>query len=79
MDRTVENSSIGLFDMDSKFMKILLVLTSVFLIFVGPTYVSYVLAKVLNLNYFAVIIIGFILFLSGLFLMYFLIKKKIIV
>jgi hypothetical protein len=78
MNRTAENGSIGLFDMDSKFMKILLVLTSVFLIFVGPTYVSYVLAKVLNLNYFAVIIVGFILFLSGLFLMYFLIKKKII-
>ena len=78
MNRTAENGSIGLFDMDSKFLKILLVLTSVFLIFVGPTYVSYVLAKVLNLNYFAVIIVGFILFLSGLFLMYFLIKKKII-
>lgn len=78
MNRTAENGSIGLFDMDSKFVKILLVLTSVFLIFVGPTYVSYVLAKVLNLNYFAVIIVGFILFLSGLFLMYFLIKKKII-
>ena len=78
MNRTAENGSIGLFDMDSKFMKILLVLTSVFLIFVGPTYVSYVLAQVLNLNYFAVIIVGFILFLSGLFLMYFLIKKKII-
>ncbi|HUU86450.1 MAG TPA: hypothetical protein VMX17_01690 [Candidatus Glassbacteria bacterium] len=78
MNRTAENGSIGLFDMDSKFVKILLVLTSVFLIFVGPTYVSYVLAQVLNLNYFAVIIVGFILFLSGLFLMYFLIKKKII-
>jgi len=78
MNRTAENGSIGLFDMDSKFLKILLVLTSVFLIFVGPTYVSYVLAQVLNLNYFAVIIVGFILFLSGLFLMYFLIKKKII-
>ncbi|MCJ7714319.1 hypothetical protein MUO66_07685 [Candidatus Bathyarchaeota archaeon] len=78
MNRTAEKGSIGLFDMDSKFMKILLVLTSVFLIFVGPTYVSYILAEVLNLNYFAAVIVGFILFLSGLLLMYFLIKKKII-
>jgi len=78
MNRNGEDDSMALFDMDSKFMKILLVLTTVFLIFVGPTYVSYVLAKVLNLNYFIVVITGSVLFLSGLFLMYFLIKKKII-
>lgn len=78
MNRNAEDGSMSLFDMDSKFMKILLVLTTVFLIFVGPTYVSYVLAKVLNLNYFIVVITGSILFLSGLFLMYFLIKNKII-
>ncbi len=73
-----EDGSMALFNMDSKFMKILLVLTTVFLLFVGPTYVSYVLAKVLNLNYFIVVITGSALFLSGLFLMYFLIKNKII-
>ena len=78
MNRNAEDGSMSLFDMDSKFMKILLVLTTVFLIFVGPTYVSYVLAKVLNLNYFIVVITGSALFLSGLFLMYFLIKNKII-
>lgn len=78
MNRNGEDGSMALFDMDSKFMKILLVLTTAFLLFVGPTYVSYVLAKVLNLNYFIVVITGSALFLSGLFLMYFLIKNKII-
>ena len=78
MNRTGKDDSMALFDMDSKFIKIMLVLTTVFLIFVGPTYVSYVLAKILNLNYFIVVIAGSLLFLSGLFLMFFLIKKKII-
>ncbi len=73
-----ENDSNGLFGINSKFMKILLVLTTVFLIFAGPTYVSYLLAEVLNLNYLVSVTVGFSLFLLGLFLMYFLVKNKII-
>jgi hypothetical protein len=73
-----ENESMGRFDKDSKFMKILLVLTTVFLIFAGPTYVSYLLSEVFNLNYLAAVTVGFSLFLVGLFLLYFLVKRKII-
>lgn len=73
-----ENISIGSFDLNSKFMKILLVLATVFLIFAGPTYISYLLSEVLNLNYLVSITVGFSLFLIGLFLMYFLVKNKII-
>jgi hypothetical protein len=73
-----ENDSNELVGINSKFMKILLVLTTVFLIFAGPTYVSYLLSEVLNLNYLVSVTVGFSLFLLGLFLMYFLVKNKII-
>ena len=78
MAKNSENDSMGLFDVNSKFMKILLVLTTVFLIFAGPTYVSYLLSEVLNLNYFVAVTVGFSLFLLGLFLIYFLVRNKII-
>ena len=78
MARTSENGSMGLLGLNSKFTKILLILTAVFLIFAGPTYVSYLLSDVLNLNYLVAITVGFSLFLLGLFLMYFLIKNKIV-
>jgi lipid-A-disaccharide synthase-like uncharacterized protein len=73
-----ENDSMGTFDMDSKFLKILLVLTTVFLLFAGPTYISFLLSEVFQLNYLASVFIGFSLFLVGLFLIYFLVRKKII-
>ncbi|MCW3997307.1 MAG: hypothetical protein NWF10_01895 [Candidatus Bathyarchaeota archaeon] len=79
MSMNSENDSMGTFDTDSKFVKILLVLTAVFLIFAGPTYVSYLLSEVFNLNYLAAVTVGFSLFLVGLFLIYFLVKRKIIV
>ena len=78
MAKNSENDSMGLFGVNSKFMKILLVLTTVFLIFAGPTYVSYLLSEVLNLNYFVAVTVGFSLFLLGLFLIYFLVRNKII-
>jgi hypothetical protein len=74
-----ENNGVGIFDLSSKFMRVLLIIVSVFLIFVGPTYVSYLLFEVLNVNYVASIISGFALFIAGLLLMWFLVRKKIIV
>ena len=73
-----ENSKIGNFDLNSKFLRVLLIIISVFLIFAGPTYVSYLLFNILNVNYVASIVSGFALFIVGLFLMWFLIRKKII-
>jgi uncharacterized protein YqhQ len=73
-----ENNTVDRFDIDSKFMRVLLILVSVFLIFVGPTYVSYLLADVLKVNYIASVVSGFALLIVGLFLIWFLIRKKVI-
>ena len=73
-----ENSSVGGFDVSSKFMRVLLIIVSVFLIFAGPTYVSYFLFNILNVNYVASVVSGIALFIAGLLLMLFLIRKKIV-
>jgi hypothetical protein len=63
---------------ESKFTRIALTIVSVFLIFVGPTYVPYLLSDVLKLNYYTSIGIGLVLFIVGLVLLIFLIRKKAI-
>ena len=68
----------GTFDLNSKFMRVLLIIVSVFLIFVGPTYFSYLLTEVLNVNAVASTVTGFALFIVGVLLMLFLIRKKIV-
>ena len=73
-----ENNSIKSIGLNSKFMTILLILSTVFLIFAGPTYVSYFLSEILNLNYIVSTVVGFSLLLLGLFLLYYLIKNKTI-
>ena len=73
-----ENNDVGKFDVSSKFWRVLLIIAAVLLIFAGPTYISYLLFNILNVNYFASIASGFALFIVGLLLMWFLIRKKII-
>jgi hypothetical protein len=73
-----ENSSIGGFDLDSKFWRILMVIVAAFLIFIGPTYVSYLLSDVLRVNYVASVVVGLVLFALGLALIIFLTRKKIL-
>ena len=73
-----ENNNVGKFDVSSKFMRILLVIVTALLIFAGPTYFSYLLSEVLNVSYIASIATGIALFIAGLLLMLFLIRKKII-
>jgi hypothetical protein len=73
-----ENNDVGKFDVSSKFWRILLMIAAVFLIFAGPTYISYLLFNILNVNYVASVVSGFALFIVGLLLMWFLIRKKII-
>ena len=73
-----EDESIGMFDLSSKFMKVFLVIVAAFLVFVGPTYVPYVLVNILNINYVASIVFGFVLLIIGLALVWYLIRKKII-
>ena len=72
----VENEDAG-FAADSKFMRVLLIIVTALLIFAGPTYVPYVLTSV-NVSSAAATIAGFALFIVGLFLMLFLVRKKIV-
>lgn len=64
--------------LSSKFTRIVLVILSGFLIFVGPTYIIYALAVLLNANIVASFAIGFVLFVVGLVLMRYLLSKKVI-
>jgi hypothetical protein len=73
-----EDENVKVTGIYSKFWRITLVILSMLLIFVGPTYVPYVLADVLKRNYFASIGVGFVLFLIGMGSMLFLIRKKLI-
>jgi len=78
MNVNSEDKSIGMFDLSSKFMRVFLVIVAAFLVFVGPTYVPYVLVNVLNVNYVASMVFGVALLIIGLALMWYLIRKKII-
>jgi capsule polysaccharide export protein KpsE/RkpR len=78
MTENDENNTVSGFDLNSKFMRVLLIIVTVFLIFAGPTYVSYLLFNILNLNYVASVAAGIALFTAGILLMLFLIRKKII-
>ena len=73
-----EDNNVGRFNVSSKFWRVFLVIAAVFLIFAGPTYFSYLLFDVLDVNYVVSIVFGFVLFIVGLLLMWFLIRKKII-
>jgi flagellar basal body-associated protein FliL len=73
-----ENDNFEFGGEDSKFMRVLLIIVTVLLIFAGPTYVPYVLSGILNVSSVVATITGFALFIVGLFLMLFLIRKKII-
>ena len=65
-------------DLSSKFWKTLLTVLAAFLTFAGPTYMVYVLMNILKIYYFVSMISGIVLFIAGLVLVWFLIKKKII-
>ena len=72
------NETIEVSGIESKFTRITLTIISVFLLFVGPTYVPYLLSDVLKVDYIASIGIGAVLFILGLAMLIYLIKKKAI-
>jgi hypothetical protein len=74
-----ENEHSSIIDLDSKFWRTSLLILAVLLIFAGPTYVPYVMNGLLNVNYFASILVGLVLLVVGLVLLWFLIRKKVIV
>jgi hypothetical protein len=73
-----EDESAGLFDLNSKFMRTALVIVAVLLIFAGPTYVPYVMNGILNIDYVTSVIVGIVLLVTGIGLLWFLVRKKII-
>ena len=78
MTENDENVEVGGSLLDSKFWRIMLIIIAVFLIFVGPTYIPYLLSDILKLDYIASIVIGAVLFISGIIVLLFLIRKKVI-
>ncbi|MCW4044553.1 MAG: hypothetical protein NWE94_03440 [Candidatus Bathyarchaeota archaeon] len=78
MTTNTEDKNASTFDLDSKFMRVLLVLVAVLLIFIGPTYVPYALSDLMKVDYAASAVLGIILLATGLALVWYLIRKKII-
>ncbi|MGB9853526.1 MAG: hypothetical protein ACPLRY_01775 [Candidatus Bathyarchaeales archaeon] len=65
------------FDLSSKFWKTSLTVIAALLTFAGPTYGVLVLIDVLDIDYAVSMVTGFILFMAGLTLIWYLIKKKV--
>jgi hypothetical protein len=66
-------------DLNSKFWKTFLTILAVFLTFAGPTYIVYVVfLKILNMDYIVSMASGFAIFIAGLMLIWYLIKRKVI-
>ena len=75
---TENNENVRVSGIESKFMKIALTVAAVFLIFVGPTYIPYLLSDIVHVDYVASNAVGAVLFIVGLVLLIFLIRKKVI-
>jgi len=75
---TENNENVQASGLDSKFMKVAMTIVSVFLIFVGSKYVPYLMSDVLKIDYGASVLIGAVLFIVGLVLLIFLVRKKVI-
>jgi hypothetical protein len=75
---TEDNENVQVSGIESKFTKIGLTIVAVLLLFIGPTYIPYLLANVLGVDYFASIGLGAVLFIVGLVMLIYLIRKKVI-
>jgi len=75
---TEDNENVQVSGFDSKFMKVTMTIVAVFLIFIGPTYIPFLMSDVLKADYIASIGIGAVLFVVGLVVLIYLIRKKVI-
>ncbi len=75
---TENNEEIQVSGIESKFTKVTLTIIAVLLIFIGPTYIPYLLANVIHFEYFASIGIGLVLFIVGLIMLVYLVAKKVL-
>ncbi len=75
---TEDNENVQVSGFESKFMKVAMTIVAVFLIFIGPTYIPFLLSDVLKVDYIASIGLGVVLFIVGLMVLVYLIRKKAI-
>ena len=78
MTKEIDNENIELSGIESKFTRVTLTVIAVLLMFAGPTYVPYLLSDVAHADYFAAIGIGLVLFIVGLLMLVFLVRKKVV-
>jgi hypothetical protein len=78
MAKEEQKSGRSSLNLSSEFLKTLLMILAVLLIFAGPTYMVYVLLNLLKLSYPISISCGFALFTVGFVLLLYLIKKGFI-
>ena len=64
--------------LESKFNRVITLIISVLLIFIGPTYIPYLMANILGIDYFVSIGVGLVLFIVGLVVLVYLIRKKVV-
>ncbi len=75
---TEDNENVEVSGIESKFTRIVLTIVSVLLIFAGPTYIPYLMANILEINYFLSIGVGLVLFIVGVVMLVYLIRKRVI-
>jgi hypothetical protein len=62
----------------SKFWKEFLIILAAFFTFAGPTYIVFILINILSINYVLSMFLGIFLLMSGLIIIWYLVKKNII-
>ena len=75
---TEDNENVEVSGIESKFTKIALTIVAVLLIFVGPTYIPYLLANEQAWSTLLASALGAVLFIVGLGMLIYLIRKKVI-
>jgi hypothetical protein len=78
MNKNTEVENMEVSGIESKFTRVALTIVAVFLLFVGPTYIPYLMSDVMKIDYFASIGIGAVLFIVGFVLIIYLFRKKAI-
>ena len=78
MTEDEEGGSAGTFDLDSKFWRTFLLIAAALLIFAGPTYVPYAL-NLAGVNFVVSTVLGFTLLVVGLVLLWYLIRRRVVV
>jgi|WetSurMetagenome_2_1015567.scaffolds.fasta_scaffold1487697_1 hypothetical protein len=66
------------FDIESKFMRVFLIMVGAIFVFAGPTYLPLILNDVLKIDFAVSMSVGFAVFLIGFVDLLFLAKKKVI-